>query len=63
MKRYTSNSGNCSLERIVMKNPFKNQLEFHNAWTYAELSASEPPRTDQSRTWATNVALLVSSYS
>ena len=39
-KKCTSNRDNCTLERIVKQNPFKNVGEIHKEWTAAGVSAS-----------------------
>uniref|UniRef100_A0AAY5KX70 Transposase Tc1-like domain-containing protein n=1 Tax=Esox lucius TaxID=8010 RepID=A0AAY5KX70_ESOLU len=39
-KKFTSNKDNCTLERIVKQNPFKNVGEIHKEWTVAGVSAS-----------------------
>ncbi len=40
-KKCTSNRDNCTLERIVKQNPFKNVGEIHKEWTAAGVSASK----------------------
>ncbi len=39
-KKCISNRDNCTLERIVKQNPFKNVEEIHKEWTAAGVSAS-----------------------
>uniref|UniRef100_A0A9J7YM24 Tc1-like transposase DDE domain-containing protein n=1 Tax=Cyprinus carpio carpio TaxID=630221 RepID=A0A9J7YM24_CYPCA len=54
-KKCTSNRDNCTLERIVKQNPFKNVGEIHKEWTAAGVSAS--------RTTTQSVSLQTGSQS
>ncbi len=63
-KKCTSNRDNCTLERIVKQNPFKNVGEIHKEWTAVGVSASRTTtHRDVCKTWVSAVAFLVSSHS
>ncbi len=62
-KKCTSNSDNCTLERIVKQTHSKMWARFTKSGLQLESVVQEPLRTDVCKTWVSAVAFLVSSHS